>query len=155
KAWTAKDGAPSGIRALAQTVDGYLWLGTRSGLYRFDGVSFVRYEPPRGTVFPSSQIMALRGLPDGSLWVGIGTGAIGVLRNSGATVYSKGEGVPQGWVLDFAQDLEGAIWAAMTTGLARLEGNRWKLVGKDWSFPGERADAIFRDHHGTIWVATE
>lgn len=39
-AWGEKEGAPSGILALAQTQDGYLWLGTISGLYRFDGVSF-------------------------------------------------------------------------------------------------------------------
>ena len=39
-AWSAKDGVPSMIQALAQTKDGYLWLGTPGGLYRFDGVTF-------------------------------------------------------------------------------------------------------------------
>src|SRR6266550_3808073 len=46
--WRAKDGAPSQITALAQTADGYLWIGSSVGLFRFDGVQFERYRPPRG-----------------------------------------------------------------------------------------------------------
>jgi len=154
RAWTAKDGAPNGIRPMAQTPDGYLWLGTRNGLYRFDGVSFARYEPPQGAPFPSNRILALSGLPDGSLWMGLGTGAIGVLRNGMLTIYTKRDGLTEGSTIDFAMDREGTVWAAMTGGLLRLEGNRWKLVGKDWSFPGEYPEAIFVDHRGTLWVAT-
>jgi len=44
-AWTAKDGAPTTIVSIAQTADGYLWLGTLSGLFRFDGVRFEQYQP--------------------------------------------------------------------------------------------------------------
>ena len=46
--WTAKDGAPIEIRALAQTTDGYLWLGSSGGLVRFDGVRFVPFAPRGG-----------------------------------------------------------------------------------------------------------
>jgi hypothetical protein len=59
--WGPKDGAPSVVEALAQSADGYLWLGSPDGLY----------------------------------------------------------------------------WAATESGLARLEGNRWREVGRDWNFPGE------------------
>ena len=58
-AWTIEDGAPSGIFTLAQTKDGYLWLGTFSGLFRFDGVRFERYQPERGDPFPSQDISQL------------------------------------------------------------------------------------------------
>ena len=47
-AWLAKDGAPAPIRAIAQTDDGYLWLGTEEGLYRFDGQSFDLAPTPGG-----------------------------------------------------------------------------------------------------------
>src|SRR3954447_14844172 len=46
-AWSAKDGIPGPVRAIAQTQDGYLWLGTDAGLYRFDGLRFTPYEPSR------------------------------------------------------------------------------------------------------------
>ncbi len=38
--WSQHDGGPGPVLALAQTPDGWLWLGTTSGLYRFDGVEF-------------------------------------------------------------------------------------------------------------------
>ena len=62
--WSAKGGAPSNGHALAQTADG--WLGTAQGLYRFDGVSFERYEP-----FQSSNITALLALRNGDLQCGV------------------------------------------------------------------------------------
>src|SRR5580658_277904 len=51
-AWTGRDGAPSSIQSLAQTTDGYLWLGSASGLFRFDGLRFARFEAPPGENFP-------------------------------------------------------------------------------------------------------
>ncbi len=50
---------------------------------------------------------------------------------------------------------DGLYWAATESGLARLEGNRWKEVGRDWNFPGKSARAIFLDRQGTFWVSTE
>jgi ligand-binding sensor domain-containing protein len=43
--WSAQDGIPAPVRAIAQTPDGYLWLGTEAGLYRFDGLHFLAWEP--------------------------------------------------------------------------------------------------------------
>src|SRR5258708_341046 len=68
-AWTAKDGAPSQVDALAQTADGYLWIGSSRGLFRFDGVRFERYEPPAGVVLPSHNVNSLMATPDGGLWM--------------------------------------------------------------------------------------
>src|SRR5262249_15127000 len=80
---------------------------------------------------------------------------ISLLRNGHATNYTTHEGVPNAIVQNFAQDREGAIWAATSSGLTRLEGSRWKEVGKDWNFPGKSARAIFLDSQGTLWVSTE
>jgi PAS domain S-box-containing protein len=153
-AWGPKEGAPSAITALAQTSDGYLWLGSPDGLYRFDGVVFERYQPQTGGPFPTQDVTSLLALPNGDLWIGFMPGAISLLRNGNATNYTVREGVP-GPVWAFAQDRGQTIWVATNSGLARLEGNRWKEVGKDWDFPGKLAHAIFLDGQGTLWVATE
>ena len=60
KTWTAQDGAPTEIRLLAQTGDGYLWLGTVSGLVRFDGVRFVPFQPRTNDTIPAAGVRALR-----------------------------------------------------------------------------------------------
>jgi signal transduction histidine kinase/ligand-binding sensor domain-containing protein len=145
-AWGDKEGAPSGVLALAQTTDGYLWIGTVDGLYRFDGISFERYRP--------GLIYALWARPNGDLWIGL-KAAVVLLRNGQQTEYSVREGVPDGKVAGFAADAEGTIWVATNVGLARLAGDRWKQVGQDWNFPGKLAMGMCLDRHGTFWVATE
>jgi ligand-binding sensor domain-containing protein len=140
---------------LAQTSDGYLWLGGPEGLYRFDGLVFEHYKPQSGGSFPAQAVYSLLALPNGDLWIGFSSGAISLLRNGNATNYTVREGVPKGGIWGLAQDRKGTIWAATNSGLARLEGSRWKEVGKDWNFPGKSALAIFLDRQGTLWVSTE
>ena len=154
-AWGPKDGAPSIVSALAQTADGYLWLGSPDGPYRFDGVVFERYRPQSGGPLPARSVTSLLALPNGDLWIGFWPGAITLLRNGNVTNYTTRDGVSEAGISGFAQDREGTIWAATGGGLARLEGNRWKEVGKDWNFPGKSAHAPFLDCQGTLWVATE
>jgi len=48
RSWTSKDGAPQNIQSITQTPDGFLWLATFSGLYRFDGIHFEAYQPASG-----------------------------------------------------------------------------------------------------------
>ena len=70
-AWKASDGFTKGvILAIAQTPDGYLWLGTEFGLYRFDGVRAIAWQPPAGQDLPSQYIYSLLVTRDGTLWIG-------------------------------------------------------------------------------------
>jgi PAS domain S-box-containing protein len=153
-AWGPKDGAPSPVTALAQTSDGYLWLGGPDGLYRFDGVVFERYQPQSGGPFPVHTVSSLLALPNGDLWIGFSSGGVSLLRHGNASNYSVREGMPNGVIWSFAQDREGTIWAATNNGLLRLEGSRWKDVGKTWNFPGKSAYTVFLDGQGTFWAST-
>ncbi len=70
-AWRIQDGDFSGTpHAITQTKDGYLWIGTETGLVRFDGVRFVPWVAPAGKHLPSRKISSLLGANDGSLWIG-------------------------------------------------------------------------------------
>jgi Two component regulator propeller len=76
RAWTEKDGAPADIFAITQTNDGYLWLGTPSGLFCFDGVRFSRFDPRNGEDLLAKKIRSLLATRDGSLWVVFNTGKV-------------------------------------------------------------------------------
>src|SRR5215470_2066465 len=70
-AWISREGfAPGQITSIAQTLDGYLWLGTEFGLLRFDGVRCVPWRPPGNERLPNDWIRTLLVTPDGTLWIG-------------------------------------------------------------------------------------
>src|SRR5438876_12154975 len=74
-AWKIRDGFTKGIiNSIAQTPDGYLWLGTEFGLLRFDGVRAVPWQPPAGEQLPSGNIAKLLVTRDGRLWIGTPAG---------------------------------------------------------------------------------
>jgi ligand-binding sensor domain-containing protein len=69
-AWTVRDGFSLGsVFAMAQTRDGYLWLGSEFGLFHFDGVRFVRWQPPAGEQRPITSVYSLLCARDGTLWI--------------------------------------------------------------------------------------
>jgi signal transduction histidine kinase/ligand-binding sensor domain-containing protein len=152
-AWTAKEGAPNAIHALAQTPDGFLWMGGPTGLYRFDGIRFEHYQAQSGQELRSEDIRTLMATPDGGLWIGYSSGGADFLQGGRIASYGEPEGFLPGLVFTFAMDQEGTVWAATQTGLARLAGSRWQRIGTDWGYPGTGAVALFVDRVGTLWVA--
>src|SRR5258708_6836567 len=69
--WKIREGFSKGIiYAIAQTPDGYLWLGTEFSLLRFDGVRAVPWQPPADQHLPSNDIWSLLAARDGTLWIG-------------------------------------------------------------------------------------
>lgn len=154
-AWTVKEGAPGQVTALAQTSDGYLWLATQVGLFRFDGVRFERYDPPGTQAFPATSISTLYATTDGGLWIGFRYGAVSFLRDGRLTHYGEAQGLPTSTVFRFAHGPDGRLWAATFSGLVYLHEGRWYRVENDWRVPGAQARTLFTDRDGTLWLATD
>jgi len=153
--WTIHAGAPSGINALAQTSDGYLWLGTTSGLYHFDGVSFELYQPPRGQTLPHASIQSLYATREGGLWIGYTLGETTFLENGNIHNYFyKTDTPPRGTVISFLQDEDGSIWAAAASGLGHFSGGKWQRIEADMHFDSKEASYFLQDREGTLWVTT-
>ena len=107
-AWTVRDGLFKGsIITIAQTPDGYLWLGTEFGLLRFDGVRIVPWQPPAGEHLPSSFIAKLFAGRDGRLWIGTDKG-LASWKDGKLTQYPELAGQFVGALLE---DREGTVWA--------------------------------------------
>jgi signal transduction histidine kinase/ligand-binding sensor domain-containing protein len=150
--WAAQDGAPAEIRVLAQTDDGYLWLGTVSGLVRFDGVRFVPFRPRGSDSLPAAGVRALMTARDGTLWVVWETGAVSHLVDGRLTTHGVREGLAPAFRL--AESSRGVMVAGTETGLARLANGRWKDVGSEWGFTGTEARAVWFDKSDALWVET-
>ncbi|WP_161596268.1 sensor histidine kinase [Rhodanobacter glycinis] len=162
--WNESSGLSGSVYSLAQTTDGFLWIGTSTGLYRFDGMKFEPYLEFNEDQ-PVSEVSALLPTGDGGLWIGYRDG-VAFLKQDVATVYTAPQGLPYGRVTSLAQTGDGAIWAAVTlsggekagavqasvTGLARLSHGRWEKIGPAWNYPEKSAGRVIVDGAGTLWV---
>jgi signal transduction histidine kinase/ligand-binding sensor domain-containing protein len=151
--WTGKEGAPSVITTMAQTTDGWLWLGTASGLYRFDGVRFSKFVSADGSTMLGTAISNLYAKENGDLLIGYITGGLSLLRKDRLTHLAAANDplVPASYQAEI--DIDGSLWLATTRGLARYHEGKWAAVGAEHGFPGPYADSIVLDHYGRLWVS--
>lgn len=153
-AWTIADGLPGAVWALAQSRDGYLWLGTGLGLYRFDGVHFEPFRPLSGELL-SGDVTALAALPSDEIWIGYQNGGVSVLRNGRVVNFTASDGAPPLTIFGFAQGEDGAVWAASAGGLARFKDGRWRRVDAAWGFPARSVWGVSEAGDGALWAATD
>lgn len=158
RAWTSEDGVPDFVQALAQTPDGYLWLGTYEGLFRFDGVSFegVAVAPghPPGAIPVSALTVTRRGV----LWVGYAGGA-GVEAMRGGRLARMHMPDPPGEVTGIHEGQDGAIWVVGGRGrraLKRFANGRWDLIDARRGVPdNEHVASLIVARDGVVWVAMQ
>ena len=151
-AWTIREGFFKGaISSIAQTPDGYLWLGTEFGLLRFDGVRSVPWQPPKGDLLPSSSIRSLLAARDGSLWIGTAQG-LGSWKDGKLTHYPKLAGQT---VVSLLEDREGTVWAggsATPNGkLCAISRGSVECSGEDGSF-GNGVTSLYEDSTGNLFA---
>lgn len=146
KGWKIRAGFPPAvIESIAQTSDGYLWLGTQSGLIRFDGDHHQVWNAPGRSL---RSIRALLGARDGSLWIGMPNG-LARLHAQRLTDYADLAGFD---VFSLLEDHEGTIWANGQTPIEdklcaiRNESATCKVMPT-------RFGALQEDSSGGIWGA--
>jgi signal transduction histidine kinase/ligand-binding sensor domain-containing protein len=153
--WSAQEGIPVPVRAIAQTPDGYLWLGSEAGLFRFDGLHFLAWEPASGEHLLSDSVLSLYVARDGRLWIGYGSGGIGVLAGGRLQNFIAGHGVPGGEILSIVEDRDGSIWACGPYGFSKYANGVWHSVGMEMGYPAPAAQTLLVDRAGNLWVATD
>ena len=115
-AWTFRNGFLSGaVYTIAQSADGYLWLGTQTGVYRFDGVRAVQLKLPQ---LASTEVGALLPARDGTLWIGTLDGLVS-WKNGQLTEYPT---LGRRRVNAILEDRDGTVWAGTAL------GGRWKAL---------------------------
>jgi signal transduction histidine kinase/ligand-binding sensor domain-containing protein len=157
-AWRLKDGIfPGTPNSIAQTTDGYVWIGTTAGLLKFDGVSFTGLDNEQAGKFPlgSLAVKDLIGTRDGKLWAGTNTGVIGLRDGLVTDVINDTAEVSR-----MFQDREGFIWVTRERmgnynagPLCRVDGARLLCFGAEAGFPITAARGIIQDTNGDLVVA--
>jgi len=150
--WRTREGLPQDhIRAMAGTRDGFLWLGTDSGLARFDGVHFKAFGLHEG--LGAITVQTIYEARDGSLWAGTLGGGASVLRDGKLQhTYGSSDGLPSTTVLAVAEDDTGHIVVSTRDGLSRLENGRFVPFNPPGRKERQPVRSMFCDHEGVLWV---
>jgi PAS domain S-box-containing protein len=153
-AWKIRDGFAKGsIIAIVQTPDGYLWLGTAFGLYRFDGVRNLLWQPPPGQQLPSNTITKLVVASDGTLWIGTWNG-LASWKNGRLNQYAEMAGSA---IFALVEDREGAMWV----GAKGPDGNLCEIrsgsvrCGPEMDGVDRGVFGLRTDSKGSLWVGLE
>src|SRR5262245_61209697 len=152
--WRTRDGFANGpISSIAQTPDGYLWLGTELGLLRFDGVRTVEWHAPAGESLPGRVVRTLLASRDGTLWIGTSDG-LASWKDGALTSVPQLAGVTIDTLLE---DHEGTVWVGgevVTTGRLYSIRGTVQCAGEDGGL-GQFVQSVFEDRRLRLWVAAE
>jgi signal transduction histidine kinase/streptogramin lyase len=124
RSWGQADGLQrNGVYSIAQTPDGFLWLGTQTGIARFDGAHFKILSPYNTPGMPEGFIKSLYVDSKGRLWIGSLSGGMAVLK--GNTVSEIGTAHVEAFgIHSFSEDRDGRIWFSSEGGLFFVDKNR-------------------------------
>jgi signal transduction histidine kinase/ligand-binding sensor domain-containing protein len=153
-AWTAKDGVLLGqVFAMAQTPDGYLWVGGSFGLLRFDGLRFVPWQPPRGQSLPSGPYSLLVSR-DGTLWIGT---FMGLVSWNGRELTRYPEIGAWRFVTSLLEDRDGTVWAGVLADkgdLCAIRAGKVQCSTPEGGF-GKFVWSLAQDNAGVLWVGAD
>jgi len=158
-AWRVQDGFLAGFSsALTQTKDGYVWIGTKAGILRFDGVRFVPWTTPDNERLQHSEVTSLLGSRDGSLWIGTHFAGLWRWKDQSLTHFQNTEALIHG----IFEDSRGTVWfaqGALEDGkggpLCRVIAESVRCYGLKGGIPLATGQSITEDQAGHIWLGTD
>jgi signal transduction histidine kinase/ligand-binding sensor domain-containing protein len=150
--WTSDDGLPdTSVGAIAQTPDGYLWIGTYNGLARFDGVRFVNLDPFNTPELKQARVDRLFVDAQGTLWINTHDGSMTTLSH-GVFAYQRHVG---NVTAIFSH--KNQVFFALSSGqiVCRTEDSRGNAQWQSIRLAGTTSgNLIHQDSAGIIWYAT-
>ena len=151
RSWQREQGLPENyVRALANTRDGYIWVGTDEGVSRFDGVNFFSLGPQEG--FQGGPVQVLFGDSRGALWIGSVGGGLSRWQQGELRRFTVRDGLPSDSITALSEDDDGRIWVGTEAGVAVWQADHFISKGGAEFFSGKPITTLFCDRNGTMWV---
>ena len=151
--WTEQNGAPADIAAFAQTTDGWLWIGSSDGLFRFDGVNFEPYPPAGHPELAHMRVVELHAADNGDLYISYFPTALAVLRRDGsfALLPAPAEFQPIS-ARAMVVDRDDSLWT-IGHGIRRYANGRWTTVESGIPWISDNFYSMLLDPEGRLWAA--
>jgi ligand-binding sensor domain-containing protein len=139
------------IQAIAQTPDGYLWLGTMEGVLRFDGVRTTRFAGAAAGL-PSDNVWGLQADSQGRVWIATHGGGVAVWDKGTTKTFSTASGLNHDLIRPIIEARDGAIWIGTNAGVSYYKDGRWKHLGVKEGLAAGAVWALAAAPEGGVWV---
>jgi ligand-binding sensor domain-containing protein len=135
------------------TADGFanFWLGTREGIYYYNGQEFAKFTVADGLL--DNLVTSIAEGGPNELWVGTSLGP-SLYSNQSWTSFPN-FGLAQKLITAMAADAENGTWVGTTTGVSRYYQNKWTAYTSKNGLINNRVTAIVGDHTGNVWIGTQ
>ena len=156
ESWHTGDGLPQdNILSIAQTPDGYLWLGTEEGLARFDGIRFTVFDKSNTPELESSLISALLVDQMGNLWIGTDGGGVLRMTEGKLVAFTTQNGLSSNSVLSLGEDKEHGIWIGTEGGgVNRFKDGKFTIYNSKIGLADDAVYSICATQDGSVWFGT-
>ena len=139
--------------AILHATGGVTWIGTVSGLIRYDNGAVKWFGEKEGLKAPD--VRAIAEAPDGTVWLGMLGGGLGRLQNGVLKQFNKSDGLSSDYINSLHLDAGGALWiGTYGSGLNRFKDGRFAKITTAEGLPNNFIFAIEEDNHGNFWVGS-
>ena len=154
--WTTRQGLPHNqVNAIAQSPDGYLWLGTWEGLVRYNGLEFHVFDRANTSELKDNGIRSVRVSEDGAVVVGTSRGGVTIKRGDRWRTWMEKDGLAQEEVMDALLDRQGRLWVATeSAGITRMQGDVATQFNARNGLPSDVVYGLLLASDGSVWAAT-
>jgi ligand-binding sensor domain-containing protein/two-component sensor histidine kinase len=155
RTWQADDGLPqNSVYCIAQTRDGYLWVGTREGLARFDGVRFTPPDERAPEELQRGWVTALCASKDGSLWIGCDGYGLARWKEGKFTRFSEADGLASNQIRCLLEAADGTLWIGSEGGVTRFKDGKFKSYAERNNLAANSVKGLCVDPQGNLRIAT-
>ena len=140
----------SEANAIAETPDGFIWIGSYSGLTRYDGKSFERVDSTTGI----ANVVSLFVDSKARLWVGTNDNGVAVMEKETYRIYNHKSGLKSSSVRAIVEDSDGTIYIATTQGIVKIDKENNLVQLDDKRINGEYIRSLIMGEDGVIYGLT-
>ena len=152
--WNSSHGLVStSVTRVVQGRDGYIWVGTRQGVSRFDGIRFTNFVPGDKSGLGVRVVRWMHAARDGQLWVA-GDGGLARFQNGEWKTFSENDGLTGSQATSLAENA-GGLWIGTTRGIFRFAEEKLSPFDKNSELPSRVINQLAVGHDGALWIGTQ
>jgi ligand-binding sensor domain-containing protein/AraC-like DNA-binding protein len=140
---------------MLQARNSFIWIGTKSGLVRFDGVTFRTYNRWNSKWLKNDSILSLAEDNDGFIWIGTDGGGISKLQDSNWDIYSTSQGLSDNIIRAIVIDPKNNVWIGTANGLNRLKEGKITIYDTGIDDLGNSITSMISKSGGGLWIGTD